>query len=324
MRWLLRGSVLLLVLVGLYLSLFFLPYPLFPHHEELAGFEVYSDAKLPADLQRVFEDARGRVEAMELFRGTRPPRFFLCRSHWRCALIVRSAGKRRVGQGMVISAAGNAFLSLSIIESVGRRNDGAPEHSRLEGSLAGAVAHEVAHYLMGIELGRRRARSLPVWIAEGYADYSANLAPARADPQYDLNGRVALLLDEAHWQSPAGRVDRRHFGWHVLVEFLLTIEGLEFEDLLSGEVGEAQVWDRMVAWSREAASAGASAHRAAGVKCDPHALVVLTDYQAEAVGSLLSARRWHGAKHQLAGGGRERGRSQESGSEAATSISPFR
>ena len=48
-KWALWGFAVVVVLFGLYLSVFFFPYPMFPHHIEHAGFSVYSDREIPED-----------------------------------------------------------------------------------------------------------------------------------------------------------------------------------------------------------------------------------------------------------------------------------
>ncbi len=237
------------MLVGLYLSIFFFPYPLFPHHAELAGFSVYSDRVISDDFAPVFEDARRRVEAMPLYRGAALPRVFVCRSQRRFAFLVRMAGKGHAGQGLLISMAGNAFISEQGIKVVAQRNAGRPAHSRLDGSWAGAIAHEVAHHLVFAELGFRKARRIPAWKSEGYADYVANLASAASDPDNDLQTRIALLLDDDSWQHLTGSVDRRHFRWHVLVEYLCTERGFDLADLLAEDVTESSAMADMKAWS---------------------------------------------------------------------------
>jgi hypothetical protein len=236
------------VLFGLYLSIFFFPYPLFPHHAEYAGFSVYSDREIPEDFRLVFDEARSRVEAMELYHGANDLRIFVCRSQRLFVFINKLAGKRHVGQALVISVAGNAFFSEAVIESVGRRNGGHPAHSRLEGSWSVAIAHEVAHDLVFSEVGYGKARRIPVWKSEGYADYSANLASAGADPDYDFRNRIGLLLDDDSWQSAMGFIDRRHFRWHVSVEFLCSVKGLTFADLMDEGVTEEIARSEMVAW----------------------------------------------------------------------------
>ena len=247
-KWSLWGLGALVVIFGLYLSVFFLPYPLFLHHMEHAGFSVYSDRDIAEDFELVLQDVGFRVEGMELYRGSNHLRIFVCRSQRLFVFLNRLAGKGHGGQALVISVAGNAFFSEQVIESVGRRNGGRPVHSRLEGSWSAAIAHEVAHDLVYSEVGYRKARQIPVWISEGFADYSANLVPARADPDYDFRERIGLLLDEDSWRSTMGYVDRRHFRWHVLVEYLCSVKGLTFTDLMDAGVTEESASSQMMSW----------------------------------------------------------------------------
>jgi hypothetical protein len=218
----------IVALLGLYLSVFFFPYPLFPHHAQFAGFSVYSDREIPADLEPVFADARRRVEMMELYRGAPPLRVFM--------------------------VAGNAFLSEAGIRAVGRRNRGHPAHSRLEGSWSAAVAHEVAHHLVFEELGFKKTRMMPAWKSEGYADFMANRASTASDSDYDFGDRIKLLLDDDSWRHPTGSVDRRHFRWHLLVEYLYAVKGFGFSDLLDETVTEPNTRNEMMAWYRESLS----------------------------------------------------------------------
>ena len=247
-KWSLWGLGAVVVLFALYLSVFFLPFPLFPHHMEHAGFSVYSDREISEDFELVLEDARFRAEGMELYRGAKDLRIFVCRSQRLFVFLNMLAGKGHGGQALVISVAGNAFFSEEVIESVGRRNGGRPAYSRLEGSWSAAIAHEVAHDLVYSEVGYRKARQIPVWKSEGYADYSANLVPAGADPDYDFRSRIGHLLDDDSWQSTMGYVDRRHFRWHVLVEYLCSVKGLIFSDLIDDAVTESGTRAELMEW----------------------------------------------------------------------------
>lgn len=239
------------ILFGLYLSVFFFPYPLFPHHAEAGGFSVYSDRVIPESFKTVLDDARRRVEAMPLYSADAMPRIFVCRSQRRFEFLVRLAGRRHAGQGLIVSVAGNAFLSEHGIEAVGRRNQAGPANSRLEGSWPAAIAHEVAHHLVFTEIGFRGSRRIPVWKSEGYADYTANLTGLGPDPGSGILDRITLLGDDSSWQGPAAAIDRRHFRWQVMVEFLCEVKGLDLSGLLAEDVTEADTWTELIAWSRQ-------------------------------------------------------------------------
>ena len=247
-KWGAVTLVVAVVLFGLYLSVFFFPYPLFPHHTEHAGFSVYSDREISQDFELVLEDARFRVEGMELYRGGSNPRLFFCFSQRKFETLVKLAGKRYAGQALVISAAHNAFFSEEGIEAIGRRNSGRPVNSRLQGSGSAAIAHEVAHLQMIAVVGARGGRGMPRWKSEGYADFAANLAATASDSEYEFSRRVEFLLDDDHWQPPITTFDRRHFRWHLLVEYLCSVKGLTFGDLMDAGVTEESARAEMMAW----------------------------------------------------------------------------
>ena len=255
MKWSLRALVAVLVLFGLYLSVFFLPYPMFPHHLNHAGFSVYSDREFPVEFESTLEDSRRRVEAMELFRGDDPPRLFICHSQRLFELFCRLAGKPHSGQGLLISLANNAFISAPGVATVAQRHGGRPTHSRFEGSWAAAIAHETNHHLVFQRIGLGGVKAIAPWKAEGYADYQANLAPASADSDYNLRTRIELVLDDSKWTGSTAIVDRRHFRWHVLVEYLYTVKGITFRQLLAPELTEKAAMAEMMAWYNAPADA---------------------------------------------------------------------
>ncbi len=246
-RWCTLAIAAGLVLVGLDLAVLLAPYPLFPHHAARAGFSVYCDSELPEGFGLALDDARGRADAMPLFRG-RLPRVFVCRSQRLFEVLVRLAGKRHAGQGLLISAAGNMFLSEPGVLAVAGRSGARPTGSRLEGSWSHAIAHEVAHQLMADELGFWRAREVPPWKAEGYADYSAAIAPLREDADGNLGARIALLVDDRAWHGRTAAIDRRHFRWQLQVEYLCTIRGLAFKDLLAPDITDESTHREMLQW----------------------------------------------------------------------------
>jgi hypothetical protein len=247
-RWIARAFGAVAILLGLYLSVFLFPYPLFPHHVEAAGFSIYSDHEIPESFKLILDDARRRVEAMPLYSADAMPRIFVCRSRRRYEFLIKLAGKKHAGQALLVSVAGNAFFSEHGIEAVALRNQIRPAHSRLEGSWSAAIAHEVAHHLLFTEIGFRRTRRIPVWKSEGYADYAANLTELGSDPSSEILDRITLLTDDSSWQGPTGAIDRRHFRWQVMVEFLCEVKGLDLAGLLAENVTEADSWTELIAW----------------------------------------------------------------------------
>jgi hypothetical protein len=97
-------------------------------------------------------------------------------------------------------------------------------------------------------LGLRRSIALPAWKSEGWADYSAHRGRLRSDPGGGLAARIRALLDDEAWGEPLTPVDRRHYRWQLLVEYLVEVEGMSFATLMAEDVTEADCRARQLAW----------------------------------------------------------------------------
>ena len=69
-----------------------------------------------------------------------------------------------------------------------------------------------------------------------------------SDPDYDFVNRIDVLLDNDKWRPPVTTFDRRHFRWHLIVEYLCSVRDLSFADLLDDAVTEKDSFDEMMAW----------------------------------------------------------------------------
>jgi hypothetical protein len=49
-------------------------------------------------------------------------------------------------------------------------------------------------------------------------------------------------------RSPTGFIDRRHFQWHLVVEFLSSVDGLTFAELMDDRLSEELARAEMMAW----------------------------------------------------------------------------
>jgi hypothetical protein len=236
--------------VGFLLLLF--PYPLFPHTREVGGLRLHSDAELGPEVDTAMRDAWQRVLAMELHRPDARYTLFLCRSERLYRLYCRLTRTPPVTQGLIVSSlTRTVILSATGIQRMRQRTGGDPPHSRFEGSLAAAIAHEVAHLQAASAVGPRRNRSLPPWKSEGWADYSAHRARILEDTSHDLARRVELLRDDARWGGPYPSIDRRHFRWQLLVEFLVDVKGSRFADLVEDGVTEDDAWAELTRHARQ-------------------------------------------------------------------------
>lgn len=244
-RWLLRGLVALFILVALYIVVLAFPGAAFAHKGRFGEFVVYSTQPLPNDLDRVLEELRVRVASMSHAEPGAECRIFICdaRRYAAVAFLTRR-GSDSIAIGL--SVLGNVYVNQAKVRSLASHNPLRIRHSRYEGNLTEAVAHEIAHFNVVRHLGYRASTRIPVWKSEGYAEYQANLATTRADPGYRFIERIDLLRNDDAWGDAHSA--RRLFSWHVLVEFLAEEHGYDLDALLVEKVTEASARQEMFAW----------------------------------------------------------------------------
>jgi hypothetical protein len=244
-------GVLVVVLgsVALYVGILVYPAPLFAHHQRVGGLRISSDRVPSVDVEELEADVAGRLAAMEHEAGRKTYNVLLCHSPRRYRFFARLTRRTPTSQAIVLSAPGNIFVSMPRLAQLAADRGDAFMHSRFEGSLAFAIAHEVAHLRIAEGLGQEVSRSLPAWKSEGWADYQASLAAIRSDPDYDLAQRIDLLDDATNWLDPRLRA-RQFFRWQLLVEFLAEVRGFRFEDLNRPSVTESETWEEMRDWYR--------------------------------------------------------------------------
>ena len=232
--------------MALYVGLLFFPSPLFAHHQSFGAYRVYSDEPIAAGFQATIDDLDRRLRAMEHAPPEASQRIYLC-SPERYAFFASLLRKNTETLAIGLSVANETFVSLERVRLFAATNAGVFRHTRFEGNIAEVVAHEVAHFNSVHALGFRRHLRQPVWKSEGWAEYQANLAALRADPEYDLRRRIALLLDDSLWSDPEG-VARFLWESQLLVEYLGEIEGYRLVDIVREDVTRSATRERMLAW----------------------------------------------------------------------------
>jgi len=248
-KWTL-GLLLVLFTVGLlYIATVVFPSPLFAHSESYGSYRVYSDEPISADFGQVIEDLDRRIQGMEHAPLEASQRIYLCDSK-RYSFFAFLLRMNPESLAIGLSAANESFVSVDRVALFAARNRGVLRHTRFEGNLAEVVAHEIAHFNSLHALGYRSHIRQPLWKSEGWAEYQANLAVIRADPDYDLAHRIERLLDKRYWDGRRGMA-RRMWESQLLVEFLGEVKGYRLADLIRDDVAIASTRDQMMAWYRQ-------------------------------------------------------------------------
>ena len=247
-KWGVAGILVFLSLGVIAATLLLFPGPFLPHRQQFGALTIRSDRPLRHDIARVVEEVRTRVAAMEYPLTDLPYRVFVCedeRLYGLLSLVLRRPSRT---QGFVLSIPGNIYLNATHIRRVGRPQAGGVRHWRFQGSLADAIAHELAHLSSRKALGAAATGRLPAWKAEGYADYQVHRAPILADSAYSLTDRIDLLLDDALWSGAAN--ERRLFRWQLMAEYLAGVKKLGLRGIADEAITESAVYSEMIEWHR--------------------------------------------------------------------------
>jgi hypothetical protein len=248
MKWTTKVLLGLFVVAALYIGIVVFPSPLFAHTERFGAYRVYSDDPIPADFGKVIDDLDRRIKAMEHDPPDASQRIYLCgpkKFSFFASLLRKDSRSLAIG----LTIANETFVFTDRVRLFAERNRGVLRHTRFEGNLAEVVAHEVAHFNSVHALGFRPHLRQPLWKSEGWAEYQANLAAIRADPDYDLGRRIGQLLDDNYWGAEYG-LARRLWEYQLMVEFLGEIKGHRLVDIVGDDVTESSTREQMLAWYR--------------------------------------------------------------------------
>jgi photosystem II stability/assembly factor-like uncharacterized protein len=245
------------LLSGAFLAFVLCPVPLYPHHLRVGRFSVYSDRAVGADVHAVIDEVERAISCGGLDHPDDRYRVFLSHDPWKyeffCAIVRRDSDS----QALVFSRSRSMIMSVGGIDSMRERTGGRPRFSRLEGSLAFAIAHEAAHIQVENEIRRRGLSRPPTWLIEGLADRTAAGGARRGASGDGLADRARLAFDREAWRPPLRSVDQRHFRWQVLVDYLADVRGARLDELLAGHVSEAATERDLREWMA-AATVGAA------------------------------------------------------------------
>jgi hypothetical protein len=250
LKWLLRATLLVVVLFALQVSTLAFPQPWFGHREQTDCCTVYSDVPFDAELRDVLRDVEDRLQAVELYEPGENYRIFLCGSPKRFALFARLAFVYPLVQGFNLSLLGNTFVSPTRIAELGESAAWDPPYGMREGNLAHVIAHEIVHQVTEAELGFSAYYRLPGWKSEGYAEYGSKIQVTRNDPDATLAHRIEYLESDPSWAHHPNFV-RDVYRGHLMVEYLAEVRGRNFADIMKEEVTEEETYRAMIEWYQE-------------------------------------------------------------------------
>jgi len=228
-KWTERAIVLL---AGVYLLLSVFPEILFAHSVQSNGITVYSHTPLAPGATGTVQRVHTTVSRSALFTDKAKPCVFICNSRSLYTFFVPFS---RRSFAVSYPLTDNIFVAHA---DLGRDRAYRFADGHNQRSFHSLVAHEIGHVLIRRRIGRLRDHRLPTWIKEGYCEYIAG------EGTLSDEAGIPMLLAGQDDDSMA----LRYFVWRKLVEYLIDVEGLTFENLATFSGNREAVESNMIQW----------------------------------------------------------------------------
>lgn len=247
LAWLFAGAIAIAVVfeVGRAIPLV-APGLFFEHEATFPDFDLYSDAPLDSSWPAILAESRSRLRELPLRMDRDRSTLIVCQTVGTYRWMARLVGRSPRSQGFNVHLLGTTVLSMPYIQW--RRRQARPEDAPtlLNGTTAHVIAHEIVHQRCGAFLGYWRYRNLPTWVREGVAEYGA-ARNWRAANGWPLERMRTAWPEAALADLPEGL--RPYIRGHLMVVWLVEVEGMALTDLLNTSPDAGAVWKRMGAKS---------------------------------------------------------------------------
>ncbi|MCP4685783.1 MAG: hypothetical protein GY867_10115, partial [bacterium] len=70
---------------------------------------------------------------------------------------------------------------------------------------------------------------------------------APRDSGYTIPQRIDVYLDDSQW-NPTAQTHRPHYVWGLMMEYLINVKGLSFEQVMGDSVTRDKVYHEMMTW----------------------------------------------------------------------------
>lgn len=214
------GLLISLSLFG-YLGLLLYPNFLFSNHYKFKNFDIYSDQKIPIEIDVVLTDVLRRLKKSEIYEGTDTFSIYFCNTHWRLSLLTRNSN---VGGFVNQGLSNNVFIRESEIEKNKIVSPTKGQEIALfeERSLSYFLAHEITHTLQ-TKVERFMHITTPKYIVEGYADYIGK------GSSFDFYRYLNDFNNNHNTMNPATGLYNKY---HLLIAYLMDVKGLSFQEIV--------------------------------------------------------------------------------------------
>jgi hypothetical protein len=224
------GGLLIIFSVFGYLGLLIYPNFLFGNHYIYKNFDVYSDQKIPVEINAILDEVLVRIRKSELYDNKNRFSIYFCNSSWRLSLFTRNPNiGGLVNQGI----SNNIFIRESEIEKNKIVSPSKGQEIALveERPLTYFIAHEITHSLQ-TKLDRFMYISTPEYIVEGYADYIGK------GSSIDYKKYVKDFKENDFTMNPNSGLYNKY---HLMIAYLMDIQGMSFREIVHQKINIEEI-----------------------------------------------------------------------------------
>jgi len=244
-KWFGIAIAVILVIILLCLGVLTTPGLFMPEDKQYRAITVHTETPIGPETDSIMAEIFTRLDAVPIYDPDRKMNLILCSTQDKFSFFSRFTlrGKRVMGYCLL----GNGYVNLDFIKDLGVRTGGRPKYHTREGSVVHVATHELIHQYLGDAYGEIASRSLPTWKIEGYIEFGVNHFVAPRDSGFTIPERIDIYLDDSQWNRTA-ETHRGHYIWGLMMEYLINVKSMSFEQVMADSVTKDRVYQEMMAW----------------------------------------------------------------------------
>jgi len=239
------GGVIALILLDI--LILSTPELFFSEEKQYGSITVYSEKPIRQETDSIMSKVFLRLHEVPIYDPVKKYSLCLCSSQKKFSLFASLTLQANRIMGFYFM--GNAYVNKDFIDELGRKTGGQPRYLTREGSVVHVATHELMHGYITDAYGFFAARALLEWKTEGYCEYGVNQFVASQDSGYSIVERIDIYLDDSRW-NPTAEVHRPHYVWGLMMEYLINVKGLNFEQVMDDSVTYEKTYQEMMDWRK--------------------------------------------------------------------------
>lgn len=220
---------------------------LFSEEKQYGSITVYSENRIGQKTDSIMSEVFLHLQEVPIYDPVRKYNLCLCSSQKKFTFF--SSLTVRANRIMGFHFMGSAYINEDFIDELRIKTGGQPKYLTREGSVVHVATHELMHGYITDAYGSFADKVLPEWKTEGYCEYGVNQFVAPKESGYSISERIDIYLDDSRW-NPTAEVHRPHYVWGLMMEYLINVKRLNFEQVMADSVTYETTYKGMMDWRK--------------------------------------------------------------------------